>query len=51
MRPPGKVANQEPRFSSRDLALVREKQIAGRIEELESHKTRFLDEEVINLDL
>ncbi len=37
-------------LAPQDLRTVREKEIAGRIKEVESRNARFLDEEVIKLD-
>ena len=47
---PAEVAKQDPQMSPQDLMPVREKEIAGRINEVESRNARFFDEEVIKLD-
>lgn len=50
MLPPAKAAERDPQTSPPHLAPVQEKEIAGRIEELENRDPRCLDEEVIKLD-
>ncbi len=47
---PAEAAKQDPQMSPRDLKPVREKAIAGRIEEVGSRNARFFDEEVVKLD-
>ncbi len=44
---PAEVAEQRPQTQPPDLAPVREKEIAGRIEKVESRNARFFHEELI----
>ena len=48
---PAEVTKRDPQLSPPDLTAVRESEIKSRIEEVESRKARFLDEEGITLDI